>query len=143
MLGADRWCGRLSAPSIGEHDSTVDARRLPDVVSRGRFVVSGSGNTRAGMRCRTWCFFRLFLRVRVCFHSGARNVGYVACISAHQTALIPAVQVAINVRIPPASRATFEIPVCHSYLPYKQETVLLTGTDMQYPVTRLPGDFRD
>jgi hypothetical protein len=33
--------------------------------------------------------------------------------------------------------------VCHSYLPYKQETVLLPGTDMQYPVTRLPGVFRD
>ena len=143
MLGADRWCGRLSAPSIGERKSAVDAGRLPDMVSRGRHVVSGSGNTRAGMRCRTRCFFRLFLRIRVCFHSGARNVGHVARISAHQTALIPAVQVAINVRTPPASRATFEIPVCHSYLPYKQETVLLTGTDMQYPVTRLPGDFRD
>ena len=60
MLGADRWCGWLSAPSTGERDSAVDARRLPGMVSRGRSVVfgsghyqrawSGSGNTRAGMR---------------------------------------------------------------------------------------------
>jgi len=46
MLGADRWCGRLSAPSTGERDSAVDARRLPDMVSRGRSVVSGSGHFR-------------------------------------------------------------------------------------------------